>query len=441
MGGRAGSALPLCLFSSEDMREPRSVAIGKMLQKIGVFAFITLLLAAAAVCAEAADGNEQAGADKAADAGLWKQASDAWQGIRSELGRHGITLAFSYTGEVFYSYRLQPDRTTRYRDETNLRLTLDTEKLGLWRGGEFFINAQAGYGQSINVAADGVTLPISNIEARSFVQISEYGLKQSLWNNAVQFIVGKQDVNTIFCANTNGSYMVDPSYALIPTVPMPTFPAPALGATVIVAPWKQLSLGLGFYEGTPRIGGSGFDTFFDSTRGYFSVAETAWKPSFGENHRYPGDYRAGFWYHSGSFTHTRIGANPETIRGSYGFYLLMNQSLYKKKGVAQPDPGLGVFLQMGWAPSDRNPVTGYVGAGLQYQGVLPGRPLDTLGLGVSNTWLSDNDRETPLVSLEMFYVVQIFSWLGVQPDIQYFYNTSSHQRNGLAAGCRWLIQF
>jgi len=402
---------------------------------------MALLLTTAALYAEASDGNEPAGEGTAAEKGLWSRASDAWQGIRSGLDKHGIALSFNYTGEVFYSYRLQPDNVARYRDETNLRLTLDTEKLGLWRGGEFFINAQAGYGRGINVAADGVTLPISNIEARNFVQISEYGLKQGLWDNAVQFIVGKQDVNTIFAVNLYGCNLINPSYALIPTVPMPTFPAPALGATIIAAPWKQLSLGLGFYEGSPRIGGSGFDTFFDSTRGYFSVAETAWKPSLGEDHRLPGDYRVGFWYHTGSFTHTRIDGATETHRGSYGFYLLMNQTLYKKKGAGPSDQGLGAFLQLGWAPSDRNPVTGYVGAGLQYQGMLPGRPKDLVGLGISHTWFSEGDRETPLVSLELFYMVQIFPWLCLQPDIQYFYNTADHQRNGLAAGCRWLVQF
>ena len=80
-------------------------------------------------------------------------------------------------------------------------------------------------------------------------------------------------------------------------------------------------------------------------------------------------------------------------------------------------------------------------AGFQYQGVVPGHPLDALGLGVSQTWLVDSNQETPLVSLELFYVVQIFPWLGVQPDIQYFYNTADHQKNGLAAGCRWLVWF
>jgi porin len=405
-------------------------------QTVRLVAFMALLLATAAVYAEASDGNEPT-----VEGGLWSRASDAWQGIQAQFARRGITLAFNYTGEVFYSFRLEPDKVTRYRDLTNLRLTLDTGTLGLWRGGEFFINAQAGYGRGIDVIADGVTLPISTLDARNFAQISEYGLKQGLWDNAVQFIIGKQDVNTIFCVNDYGSNLINPSYALVPTVPMPTFPAPALGASVMAAPWQSVSFGVGFYEGAPRIGGSGLDTFFDGTRGYFSIVEAAWKPSLGEDHRLPGDYRVGFWYHTGWFAQTGPGANPETRHGNYGFYLQMSQAIYKKKGAAPPEPELGVFLQIGWSPSDRNAITRYMGAGLQYQGMLPGRPLDTLGLGVSQTWLVDDNRETPLVSLELFYCVQIFPWLGVQPDIQYFYNAADHQKNGLAAGCRWLVRF
>ena len=412
-----------------------------------LLAFVLLFLLGVLVAdAWGADDIEQAGAGKTAadgqraiDDNPGKQAGGAWHTAFSELDKRGIHLSFNYTGEVFYSYRLDPDRVTRYRDLTNLRITLDTEKLGLWQGGEFFLNGQGGYGRGIDVAAADVSLPISTIDARNFAQVSEYGIKQRLWNNAVQFIVGKQDVNTIFCVNDYGSNLVNPSYALPPTVPMPTFPAPALGASVIAAPWKALSLGLGFYEGAPRIGGSGFDTFFDSSRGYFSVVEATWKPGLGEDHRLSGDYCIGFWYHTGRLAGQGTGA--ATFNGNYGFYLQMNQALYKKKGDDPSDQGLGAFLQLGWAPKERNAITGYVGAGLQYQGILPNRPADILGLGMSHTWLSEGNRATPLVSLELFYIVQIFPWLGIQPDVQYFYMTRSEQRSGLAAGCRWLVKF
>jgi porin len=423
-----------------------ATAARRLPRYMGTFVLAALLLITAAGSAKADDGTEQAGEGKTAadgqrvnDSGLWDRASGAWQDIQSQLDKRGIALSFNYTGEVFYSYRLEPDKVTPYRDLTNLRIDLDTEKLGLWPGGEVFLNGQWSYGRGIDVMADGVTFPISSIDARNFAQVSEYGLKQRFWNNALQVIVGKQDVNTIFCVNDYGSLLVNNSYIQIPTVPLPTFPAPGLGATVIASPWKQFSFGLGFYEGAPRIGGSGFDTFFDGSRGYFSILETKWTPAWGQDHHLPGDYRVGFWYHTGQFA--GIGDDTRTFNGNYGFYLLMNQSIYRRKGADPSDPGLGVFLQAGWAPSDRNQVTRYVGAGLQYQGIVPGRPADILGLATSYTWVTDGEHETMLVSGEFFYLVQITSWLGVQPDIQYFYNARGEHRSGLAAGCRWVVQF
>ena len=366
---------------------------------------------------------------------------DDWHEFMVELGNHGIIFAFDYTGEALYSFRLQPSDVTRYRGLTNLRLMIDTEKLGLWPGGEFFINGQWGYGRNINVVADDVILPVSTLDARDFAQVSEYGIKQRLWGNAVRFIVGKQDVNYIFCVNDYAGYLVNPSYALISTVPMPTFPAPALGATVIAEPLKRLSLGLGFYDGSPRIGRSGFESFFDGKGGYFWILESAWKPAFGADHRLPGDYRLGFWYHSGPFAKTGTGDDAETLDGNYGFYLQMSQAIYKKKKADDGRREVGVFMQFGWAPSDRNAVTKYVGGGLQYQGMLPARTNDIFGLGASHTWLTDADREIRLTSVELFYVFQLTSWLGLQPDVQYFYNTGNHQRNGLAADVRWLVSF
>ena len=100
---------------------------------------------------------------------------DDWHEFMVELGNHGIIFAFDYTGEALYSFRLQPSDVTRYRGLTNLRLMIDTEKLGLWPGGEFFINGQWGYGRNINVVADDVILPVSTLDARDFAQVIGVG--------------------------------------------------------------------------------------------------------------------------------------------------------------------------------------------------------------------------------------------------------------------------
>ena len=364
-----------------------------------------------------------------------------WRGLLSQLDECGITLDFDYTGEALYGFRLQPSGETRYRGLTNLRLTIDTKKIGLWRGGKFFVNGQNGYGRDVNVSPGGIVLPISNIDAPDFTQISEYGLEQNFLDGTMQLRLGKQDVNTIFCVNEYGGFPINPFYSLIPPVPMPTFPAPALGATVVAEPLKRLSLGLGFYDGSPRIGRSGFESFFDGKGGYFWILESTWKPAFGADRRLPGDYRLGFWYHSGPFAKNGTGDDAETLNGNYGFYLQMNQAIYKKKRADDGEQELGIFMQFGWTPSDRNAITQYMGGGLQYRGMLTARANDTLGLAVSHTWLARADREIRLTSVELFYIFQLTSWIGLQPDIQYFYNTGNHPRNGLAAGVLWHVRF
>jgi porin len=112
--------------------------------------------------------------------------------------------------------------------------------------------------------------------------------------------------------------------------------------------------------------------------------------------------------------------------------------------LADDDQGLGVFVQFGWAPSDRNSVTRYLGAGLAYQGLLPGRSRDTLVFAVSRTEFVGSGpagRRATLVNLEAFYKVELTPWVHLQPDVQYFNNPDIHRKNGMAAGIRWLVRF
>jgi porin len=425
------------------MQLVRSVSVEKINPVIKLFAFLAVILAPVIAFAE----NPQPPPDNSGRGGetmmsrLWKRTADSWHDFYSKLNERGVTLEFNYTGEAFHSFELQPNSVTPYRGLINLTVSFDTEKLGLWPHVELFIQGQNGHGKGINISPGGIVQPISNIDARNFTQISEYGFKQDLLNGGVQIILGKKDVNLIFCANEYGNYLVNPSYALIPTVPMPTFPAPALGAALFAEPLKPLSLGLGFYDGSPKVGGLGFDTLFDNKGGHFLVFEPAWKPNFGKEDRYPGDYRLGFWYHSGAFQETGSSPNLKTFQGNYGFYVLMNQVVYKGNGGLSNDSEFGLFIQFGWSPNDRNSVTQYIGTGFRYKGVLQDRHPDTLGLGMSYSWLVGIHGRTELTNIELFYVLPLTSWMSLQPDIQYFHHLNGDRKNGLSAGLRWLVGF
>ena len=365
-------------------------------------------------------------------------------GFRSRLEDSGLTLQLAYTGEVFRSFKLIPDNTTRYIGMVELHLDLDTGKSGLWPNGKFFVYGQNVHGKGFVVNPAGDELPISNIDARDLTQISQFGFEQSFLAEKARFRLGKQDVNTIFDVNHIGGDFIFPAYTLIPTIPMPTFPAPALGTSLFVEPTDWLSLGVGIYDGNPKIESLGFDTTFDGN-GYFSVFEVAWKPGFGSQHQYSGNYRIGLWNHSGDFAATGDSSNSKVYSDNFGLYLMFEQLVYKEHPIENDDRGLGLFFQFGWAPSDRNPVWRYIGAGFSYKGLWKGRDNDTLNVGLNYSWLADNDPEgnpqTHLANIEVFYTAQLTSWLSLQPDIQYYDNPTEDHRTGFAAGLRWILQF
>jgi len=380
----------------------------------------------------------------ATDSGLaWMSAELTAFGSR--LKDYGLTVQLTYTGEAFHSFNLIPDNDTRFRGLMNLHLALDTGQCGLWPNGEFFIDGQNGHGKGFDVNPAGDPLPISNIDAPDFTQISQFGFIQSLLGGKARIRLGKQDVNAIFDVNHFGGDFIFPAYTLIPTIPMPTFPAPGLGTSLFVEPAGWLSMGMGIYDGDPQVESLGFDTTFDGKGGYFSIFEAAWKPGFGAQNQFAGNYRLGLWHHSGDFAATGDSSNSEEYSDNFGLYLMFEQLVYKEHPIENDDQGLGVFFQFGWAPSDRNPVWRYVGAGFSYKGLFPGRADDTLNIGLNYSWLAGSDpagsSRTHLSNIELFYMVRLTSWLSLQPDIQYFGNPEENQSSGFAAGLRCILQF
>jgi porin len=366
-------------------------------------------------------------------------------GCLSKLNQAGIHFHLNYTGEVFHGFRVIPDGATRYRGLLELEASLDTGKAGLWPGGEGFIKGQNGYGKGFSVDPGGILLPLSVIGAPDFTQVAEYGLKQRFLDGHLRVILGKQDANNYFSVNRYGLSFDFPSYTLIATVPMPTFPAYALGTSVFVEPTEWMSIGMGLYAGAPQIGGLGFDNAFNGNGGSFSIMELTWKPGAGGREEHNGHYSLGMWYHSGNFANTQTSSGPSTLSGNYGWYLMLSRLLFRETPSKADDQGLGAFFQFGWAPEDRNSATKYVGAGFTYKGLFPNRDKDEIGVGLSYTWLVATEpvagAGTHLTNVELFYAARVNSWLILQPDVQYCDNPGNGFKNGFAAGIRWIIVY
>jgi porin len=370
-----------------------------------------------------------------------------------------VTGEYIYTGEVFNNAHggLNTSGATEYRGNLDLALVFDLERIIGAPGGEFFLYGQEAHGRGLTLDHIGDFQTLSNIDADPLTQISEYWWMQS-WSDALFTTkLGKQDANADFCALDSTASFINSSFGLIPTVPMPTFPHPAVGAALFVEPHEAWWFGLGVYEGDPDGRTWGWSRL--GADGAFCLAEGLYQTSFADG-RLAGGYHAGVWYHSGEFDDISSGG---AHAGNHGVYVIAEQMILNENSDPADDQGLSAFVQFGWAPPEYNVVEEYWGGGLLYKGLLPNRNGDYLGLGVAHAVFSASMPAAPLAPIrmsprnlpplimapfdptaptaetvtELFYSMEVLPWLRLQPDLQYIGNPNGDGRDALAVGLRF----
>lgn len=340
------------------------------------------------------------------------------------LEAHGIGFEFVSKADVLSKVRggLSGPVAARYRGHVDFVTTLDTGRLGLWSGGKIVLVAQNGHGRGISERHVGDVQALSNIDARSFTQMSEWFLEQALAEGRFRVKIGRQDAGADFAFVEFGAEFLNSSFGLIPTAPVPTFPDPALGISAFADLTDELSAGMGVYRPTSL--GWGF------ARGLTVGFEVGFGPRSG-NSEPATRYRAGFWYQRGS-----IEAQAPATASVYG---AIDRVLVREGGGEQ---GLRGFLQVGTSSGAPNGVSDYLGAGVVYTGLLPGRDEDRIGLGVAHArlpaWAGGHSAET---DLELLYRVSPWPWLTLQPSVHWVLRPGGQGRNALVAGVRFETQF
>lgn len=382
----------------------------------------------------------------------YERLSGDWDGIRNQWEQKGVTLSLEYVSTVFVNTYggFNTSRAVEYTGNTHLTLSLDTAALDWWDGGELFIYAEERHGAGITERHVGDISTLNNDEERDFVQVSEYWWHQTLLDDQIWFKIGKMDAAADFQVIEYGLEFINSSFGAIPTVPVPTFPDPALGVVVAFEPKDWLYLMVGVYDQQAFGGTSGFDTAFHDRADTVSMFEIAWMPEFTvEKRSYPGTYRVGGWYSSGDedvFSNDLGGRlRPRTHRGNAGIYLAFDQLIYKNNDDPGDSRGIGAFFQFGWAPSAYNEISRYFGTGIQWIGPLPERADDILGLAMGHANLSGRvqslEHRYGETVIELFYKAQITPWCSVMPDLQYVVNAGGDGRGAMVVGIRTQISF
>jgi porin len=376
---------------------------------------------------------------------LWLKgdyATGDWKGIRTKLEEKGITFGSEYVNDNFIKMTggLNDKKPFKAEGLINTYIEIDTEKVGLWKGGKLFTNFENLHGKGLTGDYVGDLQTLSNIDAQRHSQLSEYWYEQSLLNEHAKIKVGRQDANADFCTLENAGDFINSSFGLIPTVPIPTYPAPALGVSTIVSPNKYIDLKYGFFDGGSQMGTNAFRTAFDGKDGSVHLAEISLKPEI-KGHK--GNYIAGYWLHTGDFDEITDAEDVMSLKHNAGFYTAFDQKIFNEK--KDKEQGLNIIGQFGWAPADRSEISRYYGTGLKYTGLIPKRDKDITGIATAIACVSDRykniDERSHEAVLEVFEKIQITNWLAFQPSMQYIFNTGGGGKNTFAVGIRSIITF
>ena len=360
-------------------------------------------------------------------------------------GNRALSIEYLYIADTFALVRggALARKVARYLGDLEINASLDTSKLGLWHGGEFFLHLDVVHGRSLSPKFVGDFQIYDEYEpyprTTAFTQVTEYWFKQT-FGDRLTIKLGKQDANRDFIYPEIGAEFVHSSFSLIPTMPLPTYPNCSLGAAVFFECTERTTLRFGVYDGASFLGqlagaGSGFETV--GKYGALQLFEVQHR--FPWHKQLPSNLRLGAWYHTASFAVPSLGLNARR-RGNHGLYFSAEQMLWRENCQTGVPQGFTAFCQYAFSPSDRNFVERYFGFGGHYRGLLPGREKDALGCGMAICKLSPSvlgvQAEGAEVAVELFYKAYVTPYLRVQPECQFIKKPSGFQADAFLVGIR-----
>jgi porin len=385
-----------------------------------------------------------------------------WGGLRDELGQRGIVFDVDLllTPQVV----MGGGRNTGgdFWGNMDYAINVDTQKLGLWPGGFFKLEADTGFGSNafqdagtivpVNTAAllpapDDRTTALMNASVTQFLS-PQFALSAGKYNlveaGATEFY---GDYRTQFM---NTAFNFPMTLALLP---LSTF-----GGGVIVLPREDILLsGL-------ALGPNGEPTSNDVAQAFHGVlilgnGKLTVKP-FG----LVGHQGLGFtWNNQDQFSLDQnpsniaqvllnqrfpLLANPGPVltqilasrfpnllvptqpanrtNGSWTISYTFDQYFWQPEG--DPKHGVGVFFAFGASDGNPDPIQYAYLAGIGGKGVVPGRPDDSFGIGLARTQFSSAflpflrqqfnlglQRED---AIEMYYNMAITPWMNLTSDLQ-----------------------
>lgn len=412
---------------------------------------------------------------------------------RKALHDHGLDFEMNYLGETFVNPTGGVRQGFTYDGLLETAIDADLAKIASIEGAKFRVSSYQIHGRGFSshniLSYSTVNWP----DAQPATRLGELWFEQTIGPASLR--IGQLTAAGEFLYSQFGSQNADGTFGW-PNLAYynlpgggPIYPLAAPGVRVKLTPSNDVTLLAAIFNGDPA--GSGFSgeqeiknragVNFRLKDPPLLMSEAQLSYSIGET-GLPGTIKFGGWLHFGRFpdqrfdTEGRYLADPESNekpllnRGSFIVYAMADQWLWRSP--EDKAKGVGAFGRLMGAPADRNEISFYADAGLDFKGVWSARPKDEFGVAAAYTRVSpalsafDRDKlvfaeevtgkpalvRSSEIAFEANYRLRIASGWIVQPDFQYIFRPGGGKpnpkdSNGLRIpdaaifGLRTLIEF
>ena len=354
----------------------------------------------------------------------------------------GVRVGGAWIGNADYLFTggVKP-RTWSFNSLLFLNLNIDLEKLASIPGASIDAELMQFNGEDANGKAGVLTGYDGLPGGKPFVRtgLCELWWRQSLFDNKIVIRVGKTiptyDFNNVTRAvpTSDATLQIPAVSGLIytpvfknPTLigAMPGYYNSAYGITADFAPTRNFYFTYAFYDGAVASGiQTGLRTEPVFNGHYFAIGEAGYAYSLSDE-KLIGKIAAGGWAQTGEL----YAPGGTSQNGSQGFYTFLSQRLWRRH-VGIDNSGVSGFLQFGINDSRTMIFNQYFGMGFTGFGLIPDRPVDSIGTGLAWTWLN---RRYGLRSneaiLQSYYQMHLVGTSFFEPVFSYIPNPGKSSR-------------
>jgi porin len=387
----------------------------------------------------------------------------SWFGLRDDLGKKGVVIDIDLLQLPQGVITGGDENVAKYGGLAEYSLNVDTQKLGLWPGGFFNIKGMTSFGENVD-RASGALVPVSIISLLPEPDKDVTGLMNLTFMQFLSkyfgVIAGKMYTlgadDNAFAHDFRSTFLYT---GLDFNMVLDLFPFSAYGGGIIIVPWDGALFTVSVVDPSGTATNNDISEAFSDGVLLAAEGRVTIKP-FG----LVGHQLVGFgWSNKERFKIDQDPANiarllvtnqfprltdpgpvlrrilerffPQLlvptqpiskVNYTWSIYYNFDQYLWSPKG--QPDQGIGIFFRFGASDGVANPVKYAYNVGIGGNGIVPGRPYDTFGIGWAHTELSGNFvpflRQQLALGLEkedaveMYYNASITRWLTATLDLQ-----------------------